>query len=244
MLRTARCVLLFAALPMTGHAEETLGPLDVPAIVGAPFSGVGVTETIRQTADGNRFSVTSSTRYYRDSQGRTRTEREIPRVRMNEGATAATHEFTQIRDAVSGTVYLLNPQYKTAEVVTGLQKATAEPGGTAPRLFTVFGGTRIGPDEPGWSAPVSLGEKSIDGIDAIGTRQIYTISAGSPFGNQKPVIITVEQWFSPALGVVISKTGRASTGGESNYRLGQIVQAEPEASLFTVPADYQKNATQ
>jgi len=84
-----------------------------------------------------------------------------------------------------------------------------------PRVFARFGGIRIGANDRGWSAPVSLGDKSIDGLSAIGTRQVYTIPAGSKFGNQKAVTITVEQWYGPSLGTILSRTGTASSGGQS-----------------------------
>jgi hypothetical protein len=48
----------------------------------------------------------------------------------------------------------------------------------------------------------------------------------------------VEQWFSPELGVVVQNTQRSGIGGEINYRLEQIVRAEPDAALFQVPPGY------
>ncbi len=242
MPRTARfpCLVCAAAtafvavLPMTSSAQdEAFGPLTVPAIPATPFSAVGVTQSIRETADGNRFTHTTSRHLYRDSQGRTRVEREL-------GPRPRPLDLIEIRDTVSGQMIILNPQAMTAQTIPGMHFKTSGIAPAAPEIFTVFGNTRIGPGERGWSAPVSLGEKSIDGIDAVGTRQTYTLAAGSTFGNDKPVTITVEQWYSPALGMILSKTGRGSGGGETDYHLEQIVQAEPDASLFAVPADYRR----
>ena len=67
-----------------------------------------------------------------------------------------------------------------------------------PEIFTWFSNVRIGPNEPGWSSPVSLGEKSIEGLRAVGTQKTYTLAAGA-VGNEKAVTITVEQWSSPDL---------------------------------------------
>ncbi|HXR91327.1 MAG TPA: hypothetical protein VN750_13730 [Steroidobacteraceae bacterium] len=244
MLRTARvsfaAALVLGALPVTAGAQETfVGPLSVPAIVAAPFSAVGITETTRQTADGNRFSHTSSVRFYRDSQGRTRIERQVSLPGSNANGEQSAASFIEIRDPVSNAYIILNPAHKTALINTAMHLTTSEPASTAPRLFAQFGGVRIGPNDRGWSAAVPLGEKSIDGLSALGTRQVYTIPAGSSrFGNQKAVTITVEQWYSRALGMILSRTGTASRGGQTSYHLEQIVQAEPDASLFTIPADY------
>lgn len=230
----AAAIFTLAALPPASSAQdEAFGPLTVPAIPAVPFSAVAVTQTIRASADGNRFTHTTSRHLYRDSQGRTRVEREL-------GPRPRPLDLIEIRDTVGGQMIMLNPQTRTAQAIPGMHFKTNEVAPVAPQIFTVFGNTRIGPEERGWSAPVSLGRKSFDGIEAVGTRQTYTIAAGSAFGNEKPVTITVEQWYSPALGMILSKTGRGSGGGETDYHLEQIVQAEPDAGLFSIPADYRQ----
>lgn len=77
----------------------------------------------------------------------------------------------------------------------------------------------------------------IEGVSAVGTRREYTLAAGA-IGNEKPIGITIEQWFSPDLGMIVSKTGHATTGGGSSCRLEHIVQGEPDPMLFAIPADY------
>jgi hypothetical protein len=84
------------------------------------------------------------------------------------------------------------------------------------------------------SKPVSLGEKVIDGIKVVGTRVEDNIT----FANRKPNTITIEQWFSPELGIAILITHRSSDGGGSTERLKHLVRAEPDAALFGVPPDY------
>jgi hypothetical protein len=86
-------------------------------------------------------------------------------------------------------------------------------------------------------APTSLGEQIMEGLDVTGTRMEFTIAAGA-VGNEQPIHISSEQWFSPELGVVVSSTHRDPMMGDTSYRLEQISRAEPDPSLFTVPADY------
>ena len=217
------------------HAQAE--PTDPTGVVGAPFSGVATQRITRPTLDGNRFVFTSTARYYRDSQGRTRIEREFPTPPAADNPTPERVTI-QINDPVSGVTYILEPQSKTVNVLTGnLAQRPVQPPVPAPPFSIKFAGMTIGPMERGWSTTVSLGEKTMDGIRALGNRREYAVAAGT-MRNEKPIAITVEQWFSPELGVMLVKSSHASTGGESTYRLDDIVQAEPDAALFTLPSNY------
>jgi hypothetical protein len=89
-------------------------------------------------------------------------------------------------------------------------------------------------------APTSLGERIIEGLKVTGTRMEFTIPQGA-VGNEQPILVSSEQWFSPELGVVVSSTHRDPMMGDTTYRLEQINRTEPDASLFTVPSDYTVN---
>jgi hypothetical protein len=88
-----------------------------------------------------------------------------------------------------------------------------------------------------------LGEKMIDGIRAVGKRVDYSLPANS-VGNEKPITIRLEQWFSPDLGVVLLATQRSSIGFDSTYKLEEIDRNEPDRSLFTVPEDFTKQLSE
>ena len=57
-------------------------------------------------------------------------------------------------------------------------------------------------------------------------------------GNEQPITIASEQWRSPDLNVLVLTRHSDPRTGESSYRLVNIIRAEPDHSLFTVPADY------
>jgi len=204
-----------------GDQDETP---EIKAVIGAPFSAVGIRENVRVTSDGNRIVHKITTRPYRDGQGRTRLEREI---------------ITVINNKVTGEYDALFPKGKVASVAQRPYMKVVDTPATPPEITLAFGGKRIGPNDQGWSAPESLGEKSIDGIHVVGTQKVYTMAAGR-IGNQDPITITVRQWSSPELGVIVDKTASSSIGMSSHYQLTQIVQAEPDPALFKVPADYRK----
>ena len=82
-----------------------------------------------------------------------------------------------------------------------------------------------------------LGTQVIEGVVATGTRTTTTIAAGA-IGNEQPILIVSEQWFSPDLKVLVMTKHNDPRSGETIYRLTNIVQTEPARSLFEVPADY------
>lgn len=88
--------------------------------------------------------------------------------------------------------------------------------------------------------PVSIGERRIEGLKVTGSRLEFTLDAGA-VGNEQPITVRTDQWFSPDLGVVVSSTNHDPMLGDTTYRLEQINRVEPEANLFVVPADYTKN---
>jgi hypothetical protein len=83
----------------------------------------------------------------------------------------------------------------------------------------------------------NLGQQSIEGVNATGSRSTTTIPAGA-IGNVQPIKIVVEQWFSSELQVLVMTKHSDPRSGETTYRLQSIVRAEPDRSLFTVPSDY------
>ncbi len=115
---------------------------------------------------------------------------------------------------------------------------------------------RIGGDTPGALAPGAplpplmlptlprgkgetkkLGTKEFDGIKADGTQTTHTIPAGE-IGNERPIVITSERWFSPEYNIVVYAKQSDPRTGDTIYRLTNFKRAEPPADLFKVPSDY------
>ena len=83
----------------------------------------------------------------------------------------------------------------------------------------------------------NLGMQNIEGVEAEGTRTITTIPADA-IGNERPIEITYEKWYSKELQLVVMSKHSDPRFGEQTYRLTNIVRSEPDASLFTVPNGY------
>ena len=82
-----------------------------------------------------------------------------------------------------------------------------------------------------------LEHKILDGLAVEGRKTTTTIPAGQ-VGNEQPITIVSEQWTSTDLKVLVLTRHSDPRTGDSSYRLVNIVRAEPDRSLFMVPADY------
>jgi hypothetical protein len=82
-----------------------------------------------------------------------------------------------------------------------------------------------------------LGVQSIEGVEATGTRTVTTIPAGD-IGNERPIEIVYEKWYSKELQLVVMSKHSDPRFGEQTYRLTNIVRSEPDPSLFEVPSGY------
>jgi hypothetical protein len=82
-----------------------------------------------------------------------------------------------------------------------------------------------------------LGKQTIEGVEAEGTRTTITIPAGE-IGNERPIEIVSERWYSPELQLVVMTRHSDPRTGETTYKLTNINRAEPAKSLFEVPAGY------
>jgi hypothetical protein len=82
-----------------------------------------------------------------------------------------------------------------------------------------------------------LEARQFDGVTAEGSRTTVTIPAGE-IGNEQPIQIVDERWYSPDLQVVVMTRHSDPRYGETTYRLSNISRTEPAATLFQVPSDY------
>ena len=83
----------------------------------------------------------------------------------------------------------------------------------------------------------SLGKQNLEGVECDGTRETMTIPAGE-MGNELPINITTESWYSPELQVTVLRKFNDPRYGEDVYRLTNINRSEPSKDLFAVPSDY------
>ena len=238
---------------------------DGKLVKGAPYSAQAVTEMTQTLSDGNRIVNKSRAVLYRDSEGRTRREQTLRAIGPF-AATGESPQTIFINDPVTGVSYTLDVrthvarktqsfhwEYKTAAPVGGekgnVTTATArssERGEGKGEAWT-FSIPRTSEGDVGYAIAgsakskqvktESLGLEQIEGVEAEGRRTTVTIAAGV-IGNERPIEIVTERWYSPALQTIVMSRHSDPRFGETSYRLTNIDRSEPDKSLFEVPADY------
>jgi len=236
-------------------------------VTGAPYSAQAITESVQTLGDGNRIVHNSTASVYRDSQGRTRRDQTMgaigPWAASNAKPTimifdnvAGVHYFL---DASSHTAQKLPFVHVSGPVTSATAKVThtenfvyvtsttsGDAGAPPPPPPPPGIGIGMGKGEYHFDMPKvagatpkteSLGKQTIEGIEAEGTRTTLTLPAGA-IGNEQPINMITERWYSADLQTVVMSKHSDPRSGDTTYRLTNINRSEPDASLFTVPADY------
>ena len=192
-----------------------------PVVKGAPFSADLVTETTQALADGNHIHQTSTSRLYRDAEGRTRREQSLNGLGVL-APNANLPPVVFINDPVAHVNYALSPSAHTATRAAGAGRRMR-----VPQAQT--GGQSLKTE--------SLGHQTIEGMQTEGTRTTVTIAAGQ-LGNEQPIQIVTETWYSADLQMAILSRRTDPRSGETVTRYANLSRTEPAHALFEVPADY------
>jgi hypothetical protein len=238
-----------------GHSREI--------VKNAPYTAEAITESVQVLPDGNRIVNKSTTLLARDTAGRTRIERKgggrggvyiydpmegrmrvpappeppVPPVPPAAPTPPVPPAAGSNVDVQPGRVIVRrnrteggadqNVQVEVTRIGRGDRDAAVPPPVPLPPLML--------PILPrGKGETKSLGTREFDGIKAEGTMTSHTIPAGQ-IGNEKPIVITSERWFSPELFIVVYAKTSDPRAGESTYRVTIVKRGEPPAELFAVP---------
>jgi hypothetical protein len=242
---------------------------DAQVVKGKPYSADTSTETVQTLADGNRIVHRTMSKFYRDSDGRTRREQTFGNVDPEHPSPHEVKVF--VDDPVNGAAYVLDPGSKSGDKVQRPRKfffderpgeddgtnimfnsvkdgEAGEPGAPG-RMMVKFRDEHSGnpnvvvtqsPDEKRDVVKEDLGTKNVEGVDCTGTRQTITIPAGA-VGNEKPIAIVTETWFASAIGAVVQSTTDDPRYGKTTYQLTNVQLSEPARSLFEPPATFKLN---
>ncbi len=83
----------------------------------------------------------------------------------------------------------------------------------------------------------NLGQQSIGDLTTIGTRETITISPGT-LGNDRPLTLTREFWYSPELKTNLAVTRADPRLGTVDIHLNVQSRDEPRPDIFAIPDGY------
>ena len=238
---------------------------DAQVVKGKPYSADTSTETVQTMLDGNRIVHRTVSKFYRDSEGRTRREETFGNV---DPSNSSPHEVKVfIDDPVNGTAFVLDPGSKSADkmqrsrkildeqnaegdgsriMIKSLKDSEMGEQGAPMRMLVKFRDEHSGnpdtivmkmADEKRDVVKEDLGTRNVEGVDCTGTRQTITIPAGA-IGNEKPISIVTETWYAPSIAAVVESTSDDPRYGKTTYQLTNVQLTEPARSLFEPPADF------
>jgi hypothetical protein len=209
---------------------ELAGPDDRDNAKGIPLTADIVNTHVQYLQDGNKITNEETSHFYRDSEGRTRRENKL----VLPGREGSAPTMIMINDPIAHTKFVLNTVRKSADELP--------PPGAPGSSDVMF--VRKHMDERMANGPQAsnenkedLGTQSVEGVTAHGTRTSHVIAAGK-IGNEKPITVTTESWFSDELGMEVLRIHKDPWSGEVTTKVINVRRGEPEAALFTPPADY------
>ena len=208
-------------------------------VLGHPFSAAEVRHTRQTLADGTHVDRSDNSAFYRDAQGRMRSE---------------SQRRVVIFDPVAGNTYVLDPSRKTYQTYPlGPETASTSIAvvGDSTWVKSSHGAAPHGPIEPVdphgsgqfHSEPATqpleedLGSQTVNGILSRGSRLTITIPAGA-MGNDHDIKVVNERWYSDVLQVLVKTVNNDPRFGVTTYDLTNIVQLPPDPRLFQIAAEY------
>lgn len=215
-------------------------------VTAAPYTATATTESTQVLADGNRIVNKTSSFVARDSQGRTRRETDLHRIGTMQVDSPKT---VLINDPTTHTQYIFTPgggeatkvvrsegNWKEGPQILDLRSGKGERH-VNEKVIVKVGGPHDSQQRKENNEQIKhedLGTQTIEGVSAQGKRETVTIPAGE-IGNERPIEIVTETWFSPELHTMVLRKHSDPRLGDSTYRLTDIKRNEPDAALFQPP---------
>jgi len=193
----------------------------IPPVPNLPFTAKVELETVDQIPDGTFITHKTYNIDARDSLGRTRIE---ARRWMNPDTDV---EPQLLR------ILLYDPSTRTRNVMFLLFHVVRRWMPAAP-----FPGelNTAAPNKPAVSRE-NLGADTMEGLPVRGSRVRETYEPGA-LGSNRALTIVTENWYSDDLKINLLTKRTDPRFGVQTVRVTNLVRAEPEASLFALPADY------
>jgi hypothetical protein len=203
--------------PMDGGMQQRIISIFIPSLPNAPFSATVNTTSSRLLSDGTTITVVNHRRVVRDRAGRIFQERRM--LVPDDGKHKSLVTQIEISDPVAHNLYICSPPGKTCQLeFFTAQEFSPPPTGPSPNRE-------------------DLGKRLIDGVNTVGTL-VTRVIPSQLIGNDQPITMKIETWYSPQLGVNLLTKREDPRSGSQTFELSDVSMGEPGASYFKVPGGY------
>jgi hypothetical protein len=204
-----------------GGVSEHVDGIFIPAISGAPFSARLNADISSQLPDGTTVEKKFINMLARDSEGRIYKERRRIVPADSPGESPLT-QFT-ILDTPARTRTVCEVAERTCRITQFVEPGQA---GEAP----------VGPSRDGKSylTRENLGTTTMNNLDVQYSRETRTFNAGA-FGNNRPVAVVKEFWYSPQLQINLAVTRNDPRTSVQKLTLSELSLDPPDPSRFAIP---------
>lgn len=207
-----------------GGISEHVDGIFIPGITGASFSAKVMVEITSHLQDGATVARKYYTQVARDSQGRM--------YREDRGIIPADADreppllHTYVSDPLTATRTMCSPAQRTCWI-------------THYRPILRFAEAPAGPARDGKSFLVRerLGDSTINNLAVQGTRETVTFNANT-FGNDRPVAVTKEFWYSPQLQINLTVTRNDPRTGNQKLQVTDLALGDPDPARFAIAEGY------
>ena len=214
-------------------------PMDANNSNKQPYTATWSQKSVQTLANGTTITRESTTRFARDSSGRTYTETHNTIPGLGEDGQPREMVNYHVSDPVARTTTMWNSNEKRATVVHMPEPQTIE-ARPAPQVVTAPQPRVARPQSDVQRPEVQredLGTKNIAGVNAKGSRITRTIPAGRE-GNDEPITTTQESWRSTEYGLIMMSVSEDPRNGTNTREVTEFTPGEPDAALFKVPEGY------
>jgi hypothetical protein len=207
-----------------GGTIEQFNSILLPPVPHAPFTSTVTAEWTKVLEDGSTLTVQNHRLVVRDGLGRIYQERR--RLVPKDSQAEPDLQRIEISDPSTHKKYFCQPATHVCNLhdYSGPESASAQAVG-------------VEEDKFGNLTREDLGKTSVNGIDAIGTRETRTLNPGA-IGNDRVIAIVKEIWYSPQLGINVSVKRIDPRHGTQIINVTDVALGEPDAKLFVVPVGY------
>jgi len=214
-----------------GGVSEMMESIVVSEKAQAPFTLMLETEWVRTLGDGGTITLVNKRRIARDAAGRVYQERWF--LVPKNGNVESQMTTIQIADPKGHTLhncFFFGPKKNVCELLNYSPSSPAV--NTAEKDFTQDLGEGRGSYTHGY-----LGKQFVSGVETVGVRDTTIYNPGV-FGNDRPVAVERESWYSPQLDVNLLSVRSDPRTGKQTFTATVVTLGDPDPALFETPAGF------